>query len=341
MRTAPDERGQSDALLLQDDAEVARALVLRTIKAARAAEGRLDDPRDAEALHDFRVAIRRLRSLLRAWSAQLEGAVHAKDRRALREIQRATGAGREAEVTLLWLAEQKEDLPPSQAAGLNWLTVLFEARRRKCSEELNADVRASFLKCVRGLQKRLKAPKNEGGPAEQTRLFAHSLAERIEALAQELQQILCTAANSHDAATLHSARIVGKRLRYLLEPLRRHLPQALGVVKQSKEIQDVLGNLNDVHVLMEEIEAAIVPVMAKRAKRVRRALRDRDISRARAETSTNESLGFVELYDRLLARQTQLLDELDKARERGDLDRWVAMTLQLAGDLRAMSTADQ
>ena len=96
-----------------------------------------------------------------------------------------------------------------------------------------------------------------------------------------------------------------------------------------------------VHVLMEEIEAAIVPVMAKRAKRVRRALRDRDISRARAETSTNESLGFVELYDRLLARQTQLLDELDKARERGDLDRWVAMTLQLAGDLRAMSTADQ
>lgn len=338
-RTASDAR--PDELLLQGDAEVAAVLVLQTIKAGRAAERRLDDPLDAEALHDFRVAIRRLRSLLRAWSPQLQGSVHAKDRRALREIQRATGAGREAEVTLLWLADQKEDMRPGQTAGLRWLTALFEDRRRKCSEDLDAGIRASFLKSVRRLEKNLTVLRDEDRPPEQSGVFAHSLAERIEALAEELRATVHAATRAADAAALHSVRIIGKRLRYLLEPLRGQLPQALGLLKQSKEIQDVLGDLNDVHVLMAEIEAAIIPAMAKRAKRVRRALRDLDLSRALSETSTREDLGFVALYERLLARQRQLLDELDKAGQDGDLDRWITMTLQLAKDLRGMGTAAQ
>ena len=47
--------------------EAARRLVRRQLETARAEAPRLHDAADAEALHDFRVALRRLRSLLRAW----------------------------------------------------------------------------------------------------------------------------------------------------------------------------------------------------------------------------------------------------------------------------------
>jgi len=99
-------------------------LALKCLAAARTAERRLDDPFDREALHDFRVSIRRLRSLLRAYRPQLEAAVRTKDRKRLRAIQQATGGGREAEVALEWLTKQHGDLAPEHLAGLNWLSAL-------------------------------------------------------------------------------------------------------------------------------------------------------------------------------------------------------------------------
>lgn len=50
------------SLLDRPAAEAARLLALRMLDAAAAARLRMDNPADPEALHDFRVAIRRLRS---------------------------------------------------------------------------------------------------------------------------------------------------------------------------------------------------------------------------------------------------------------------------------------
>ena len=329
-----------DELLLHGDEEVATSLVLRTLATARAAERRFDDPLDTEALHDFRVAVRRLRSLLKAWEPQLSTAVRAKDRRSFRKIHRASGAGREAEVTLLWLAEQEQHLAPSELPGLTWLSARFQKRRKQCSEDLNAWVRASFLKRADSLEERLL----RALPEAQSRAsvpFAERLADHLEALAQELEDILGLVAKVDDAAMLHSARIVGKRLRYLLDPLRGHVPQTRAVVKQSKKIQDILGDLNDVHVLTQEIQASFRPAMAKREKRLRRALREGELARARAEASAQESPGFLALYERLETRRKELLDALEEARQSGELNRWVEMTRQLAEELRATNASPQ
>ena len=68
-----------DDLLSRSEEEGARRLALKALSAARAAERRLDDRSDPEALHDFRVAIRRLRSLLRAYKPQLESSIRKKE----------------------------------------------------------------------------------------------------------------------------------------------------------------------------------------------------------------------------------------------------------------------
>ena len=58
---------------------IALALLDRTAEAAR----RLGDPTDPTALHDFRVATRRLRSCLQAYRPEIDGSVSPRLRRRL------------------------------------------------------------------------------------------------------------------------------------------------------------------------------------------------------------------------------------------------------------------
>jgi CHAD domain-containing protein len=325
-----------DDLLLRSDEEAARRLALKTLAAARAAERRLDDRLDREALHDFRVAVRRLRSLLRAFRPQLETAVRAKDRKRLRAIQQATGGGREAEVALEWLARQHADLEPEHLAGLNWLSSLLLERRRKCAADLDGKVRAKFRRTAEKLEERLAIMRSEHNLlAEHPHTtFARSLANLTEAHATDLLVNLGQIMSLEHVDQLHQARITAKRLRYLLEPVRAYTNEAQSVVKRSKRLQDVLGDLNDVHVLMHEIDQSFEASMQKKALRVRESLRRGDIERARREASVSEWAGLVELYDRLDKERRELLARVRDRWLGGDLDALVATARDVAQDLR-------
>jgi len=96
-----------DNLLAAPAPGAAHRIALSLLDAATAARERLPDTGDAEALHDFRVAMRRLRSTLRAYQPQLEAVVPAKLRRRLRDLARATGEARDVEVQISWLERQR------------------------------------------------------------------------------------------------------------------------------------------------------------------------------------------------------------------------------------------
>ncbi|MBW2507955.1 MAG: CHAD domain-containing protein, partial [Deltaproteobacteria bacterium] len=222
-----------DDLLFRSDEEAARRLALKALAAARAAERRLDDRTDPEALHDFRVAIRRLRSLLRAYRPQLESSVRQKDRSRLRKLQRTTGGGREADVALEWLTKQQRDLAPEHLTGLNWLSATLLARRRECAQALDAEVREAFKRTAERLEERLAIMRSEQNLlAERPHVsFARTLANLTEAHATDLLVQLGQIARMDDAAALHEARIMSKRLRYLLEPIRAYVAEAQPIVK--------------------------------------------------------------------------------------------------------------
>ncbi|MGB5267851.1 MAG: CHAD domain-containing protein [Polyangiales bacterium] len=325
-----------DDLLFRSEEESARRLALKSLAAARSAERRLDDRFDREALHDFRVAIRRLRSQLRAYRPQLETAVRAKDRKRLRAIQQATGAGREAEVALEWLTKQHGDLATEHLAGLNWLSSLMLERRRKCAESLDSELRASFRRTAAKLEERLAVMRSEQNLlADQPHLsFARALANQVEGHATDLLVNLGQIASVEHTEQLHEARIVAKRLRYLLEPVRAYAGEAQLVVKRSKKLQELLGDLNDVHVLMREIDRSFVGSMEQKASRLRDCLRRGDLERARREASVSEWAGLVELYGRLEAERRALVATLRDRWLGGDLDLLVARARELAQALR-------
>ena len=325
-----------DDLLSRSDEEAARRLALKALGAARAAERRLDDRNDPEALHDFRVAVRRLRSLLRAYKPQFGSAVRKKDRKRLREIQRATGGGREAEVALEWLTKQQRDLAPEHLTGLNWLSAKLLARRRECSQALDREVREGFKRSAERLEEKLAIMRSEQNLlAEHSDVsFARTLANLTEAHATDLLVQLGQIARMDDAAALHEARIMAKRLRYLLEPVRAYVDEAQPVVKKTKRLQDVLGDLNDVHVLMAEIDQAFDEALTHKAARIKESLGRGDVDRARRDATMSEWVGLVELYSRLEDERRQLIAKLRDRWLDGDLDALVSRARHLAHELR-------
>jgi CHAD domain-containing protein len=164
--------------------------------------------------------------------------------------------------------------------------------------------------------------------------FVRTLANQIEAHATDLLVNLGQIASLEQSERLHDARIVAKRLRYLVEPIRAYAGEAQWVVKRSKKLQEILGDLNDVHVLMREIDRSFEGSMQKKASRLRDYLRRGDLERARREASVSEWAGLVELYGRLENERRELVATLRDRWLGGDLDALVARARDLAQELR-------
>ena len=84
--------------------------------------------------------------------------------------------------------------------------------------------------------------------------------------AAELDQRLAAVTGPLDVDAGHRARIAAKRLRYLLEPLRK-IPEAdsTEAMVPLKGLQDLLGELHDAHVAVDLLKAALVEVATERA----------------------------------------------------------------------------
>src|SRR6185295_4211207 len=90
-------------LLRQPVERAARDVAMRLLEQADEERRRLGQKDDPEALHDFRVALRRLRSWLKTFKEPLRGSVAGSHRDVLRAVAHATNTGRDAEVHVEWL----------------------------------------------------------------------------------------------------------------------------------------------------------------------------------------------------------------------------------------------
>ncbi|MHC5012601.1 MAG: CHAD domain-containing protein, partial [Planctomycetota bacterium] len=205
-------------LLLRTPEEGARRIALAFLGEARAASLRLDDADDVEALHDFRVAIRRLRSTLRAWRPELASSISKKQRRALKDLQAATGGGRDAEVALAWLERERPSVAPTHRHGLEWMVKRLVRRRREAMGRVTGDVRREFDRWDAALRNRLSRMRVEHHLAEEstTPAFAAVAAIRLREHMQDLLDHLLRIEEPGDRELCHDTRIRCKRLRYLL-----------------------------------------------------------------------------------------------------------------------------
>lgn len=256
------------ALLTDDAQRGARLVALELLGRIRAAHGRLGDAADREALHDFRVAVRRLRSWLRVEDGLPHPMVPARAHRRLRRLARATNPGRDDEVLAAWLGTLRSSLPTRHRGALSWLEERVTQHQAVAEGDLALEIARDLERVEQLLDARLQRYES---PMDVTRgsleePFGAMLAGRVRAgtatLARRLQQIR----DGSDAEAVHRARIAGKRVRYHLEPVADLVPGVREVIERFKQLQDVLGDHHDAHVWKARVHAALAeaPTLAIR-----------------------------------------------------------------------------
>jgi len=263
----------------------AARVCLAQLDAARAAAQRLADPGDSEALHDFRVALRRLRSTLRAFRSELDDAVPKKVRTRLRDVTRATAPGRDAEVLIASVQHLEGKLTRGQRGGVPWLLARLADRRDRAYDELRRDLVPEFRQVDRRLRKALSVvTRRPPRPPDQAPTFGAVAATLLSEQTALLEQELATLQALDDESAVHGVRITAKRLRYLLEPLEEVEPRAAAVLPRLKAIQTLLGDIHDLQVLAAQLAEAVGDAGAERARRLHDMTLSRTAARSPATT---------------------------------------------------------
>ena len=257
-------------LLDRQPEEVSRVLALSLVEEAATALERMGNPEDDEALHDFRVGLRRLRSAIRAYRLYLKDSVPTKTRKALQSLAASTNSARDTEVQLAWIQAQGPRLNETEKIGVRWLAEKLEATGEDPRDDRLQSLSQSFNLIRKVLTKRLSFWKVRLDVADQDKnpsfrkVTGTILLQQLATLVAQLDAIHAP----EDDTQAHSARISAKRLRYLLEPLSGAVPGTKAVVKQFKRLQDLLGDLHDSNLMVAEIGSAMEASAIERARRL-------------------------------------------------------------------------
>ena len=284
----------------------ARVVALRLLDQATKARHRLGDASDAEALHDFRVATRRLRSWLRAFEPWLRGSFPKKARRGLKKAAQLTGDSRDAEVHLEWLREQRAALSVRQRRGLAWLSEQIECEKKKNDHTVATKSAHAFDRARQTLARKLPEYRSHVEDVKESfrRQFGVVMAQLLREHAAALADCLTRIGGFEDEHTVHATRIAGKRLRYLLEPIAEQVEGGAALVSDLSKLQDTFGSWHDVHVFSNTIVRASESAAAEEGRNVSEAVVEgEDARRAlRSDRQHQIRLGLLALASRLHER---------------------------------------
>jgi CHAD domain-containing protein len=206
---------------------------------------------DGIGVHQARVASRRLREAVPVLARDVKGGKAKKAQGKIRKLTSALGAVRELDVTLTVLNElaARQSLPQ---------LALEEVRAHVVEEREHR--RATMLKRlekvkVEKLDRRLASVADALQEADSER-WRDALATRVAKRAKALGAAMDDAGQMYNPESLHRVRIATKKLRYGLEIASEGgLPSATPLLRQLKKVQDALGRLHDLQVLLEHVAA--------------------------------------------------------------------------------------
>jgi CHAD domain-containing protein len=273
--------------------EGGRRLALARLEEASAARSRMGSS-DPEALHDYRVALRRLRSCLRSYRRALRSTLSRKRLRRLRRLAHGTNRSRDLEVHLAWLSQQRDRAGEAERPGVDWL---FE-RLSTTQGEAERAMRDLDVRIFPGLRNRLLAELTEFHStirldgSRPSRSMAAATGSLVREASERLKDRLLKVHGYSSEIPIHRARIAGKHLRYLMEPFAQSVSQGEAIVDRLKLLQNGLGDVHDAHVFLAELRE-LLPVADKISS-----------------DSSNYLPGMETLMDLLEARGRQAFEEV-------------------------------
>jgi CHAD domain-containing protein len=205
---------------------------------------------DTEFLHDFRVAVRRTRSVQREFQGVFPPARLQRARRDFRRLQQITGAVRDLDVNLL----EFDELAGPLVGELEPLRRLLAERREA---EFRKMVRALRSAATRSALERWSELIGELDGEDAQRPVEELSSLRIARVYRRMVKMGRAIDDSSPAEDLHEMRKKGKELRYLLELFGGLYPAEATrpLVKALKALQDTLGRHQDREVQAAQLRA--------------------------------------------------------------------------------------
>jgi CHAD domain-containing protein/CYTH domain-containing protein len=257
----------------------ARLVALDLLEQARQALGRVvADDEDAEAIHDLRVALRRLRSTLRSYRAHLDADITERALERAGELAARVGAARDLEVQLAWLRAKREGAQRALRETLDERCEACELALASARERATEHLEERFARFERDLRAGLETYRAQVTPSGDgiRKSFAAAAAEALRAATAELCDALARVRGPDAIEIEHEARIAAKRLRYLLEPVRAHAADGPELLRELRRVQDLIGERHDREVLARHLLGALEQAALASAHALFAAIEERD-----------------------------------------------------------------
>lgn len=236
---------------------------------ANEAGTRLGD--DIEALHDMRVATRRMRAAFALCAPYFDEEILAPFGKGLRRTGRTLGAVRDLDVLLDKARAYAATLPPESASTIDPLLAEWETARsvarRQMLEYLDGGAYRRFVADFGAFLTQpgagaLAIPDGAATPIQVRHIVPSLIWTRYEAV-RAYERLLPGA----PLTTYHALRIDCKGLRYAMEFFRELLGEdGAALIKQVTAMQDLLGELQDAYVA----EGLLSAFLAERRRTLRK-----------------------------------------------------------------------
>ncbi len=240
--------------------EASRLILAHIVQSMRLNEPGIRKDIDSEFLHDFRVAVRRARSLLTLMKGVFDPDVNRSLKVDLQTVGKATNRLRDLDVYLLQQRRYEDRIPERLRSGI---TPLFTSLRRRRSRERTKTVRFLGSADYRRIIARLEAVSRiDTDPGQSKTDYAGQpikpLASRV--IYRRYRKIIKAGKRIGESTPdndLHRLRIECKKLRYALEFFQTLYPadDMKRLIKQLRSLQDNLGRFNDLSVQQDFLQA--------------------------------------------------------------------------------------
>jgi CHAD domain-containing protein len=203
--------------------------------------------REPEALHDHRVAVRRLRAANRTFAAGNPPRLQATLAGELRWLGQELGAVRDLDVqraNLAWHMGHVERAARSHLAGFR-RHMEHERAERRAALDATLDSRRYF-RLLAALERFAASPPPRRPRGDAAASIAQAGRRAVKRALRRLIKRGDAIGEVPEAEDLHALRIRAKRLRYILEALKPIAgSQGRKLIKLLVRLQDVLGRFND------------------------------------------------------------------------------------------------
>jgi CHAD domain-containing protein len=197
-----------------------------------------------EAVHNFRVAVRRLLAALDLLHSLTQNIKIKKIRRALKDQLDHLDALRDTQVLLADIFEYRAETPQRQP-----FEEYLQGRQKKLMRAAHKEIKLLKIKNLAAQVRKLKQTLTEFQPNEINPLAA--IDEAYQRLIQRQQQI-----DSTQPATIHHLRIAFKKFRYMVEVIHPLLEKfSPDTLKKMRDYQTRLGKIQDMEAALQTLAA--------------------------------------------------------------------------------------